>query len=182
MLDLTQTKEEIQLENSMFKIYLESKGCQEYCSTGDETADELYTVSESEKKDIAKQVLRIVEKEYTEKRVASESVRSNIADLLDERDMRIADLQRSAFDFKRKIMKGAENSQNLSEKVRKFIISRLEQQDNMVEKLRRKNITLENQIKKLETQLKQNEEEGGSLHDIDLHQVSTRRASYLMFA
>lgn len=77
--------------------------------------------------------------------------------VLEETDVRIAELKKEAYEFKRDIVVGAENfrtGRTMAEKVIRYMEEKLRQKDSMIEKLRLKNATLKTHIKKVEVQLK----------------------------
>ena len=76
---------------------------------------------------------------------------------MEETDVRIAELKKEAYEFKRDIVVGAENfrtGRTMAEKVIRYMEEKLRQKDSMIEKLRLKNATLKTHIKKVEVQLK----------------------------
>jgi len=128
--------------------------------------------------------------------------------VLEETDVRIAELKKEAYEFKRDIVVGAENfrtGKTMAEKVIRYMEEKLRQkvrsarqalpltllltgiavagvavpQDAMIEKLRLKNATLKTHIKKVEVQLKHKEEMGDVLHYIDFHQLQIENKQYV---
>lgn len=96
--------------------------------------------------------------------------------------MRIQDLEKEAFEFKRDIVLGAENARTgkiMAEKLTRWMDERLKSKDAVIEKLRLKNSTLRTRIAKLKSQLKQKQEVGGVLHYIDFHQLQIENKQYL---
>ena len=94
--------------------------------------------------------------------------------VIQETDLRIAELKKDAFEFKRDIVMGAENMRSgktVAEKLSRHMEDKVRQRDVLVEKLRLKNTSINAQIQKIETQLKLKEEMGDVLHYIDFHQL-----------
>ena len=94
--------------------------------------------------------------------------------VLEETDLRIAELKKEAYEFKRDIVVGAENmrtGKTMAEKITRFMEEQLQRRDNVIGKLRLKNSTFKKQLQKAEALLKQKEEVGDILHYIDFHQL-----------
>eukprot|EP01138_Halocafeteria_seosinensis_P000498 gb/GECG01000512.1/.p1 GENE.gb/GECG01000512.1/~~gb/GECG01000512.1/.p1 ORF type:complete len:381 (+),score=63.34 gb/GECG01000512.1/:1-1143(+) len=102
--------------------------------------------------------------------------------VLEQTNIRIRELEKEGYEFRRDIVQGAENSRTgkiMAEKVTKYFEDKLRAKDALVEKLRLKNTSLRNSIKKAETQLRQKEEMGDVLHYIDFHQLQIENKQYL---
>lgn len=102
--------------------------------------------------------------------------------VLEETDLRIGELKKDAYEFKRDIVVGAENmrtGKTMAEKVQKYMEDKLKGRDAMIDKLKLKNVTLKAQIQKVEQQLKQKEELGDALHYIDFHQLQIENKQYV---
>ena len=96
--------------------------------------------------------------------------------------MRIAELKKDAYEFKRDIVVGAENmrtGRTVAEKVVRYMEEKLRARDSAIEKLRLKNATVKSHIAKVEAQLKQKEEMGDVLHYIDFHQLQIENKQYV---
>ena len=81
--------------------------------------------------------------------------------VLEETDLRIAELKKEAYEFKRDIVVGAENmrtGKTMAEKITRFMEEQLQRRDNVIGKLRLKNSTFKKQLQKAEALLKQKEE------------------------
>ena len=102
--------------------------------------------------------------------------------VLEETEIRIGELKRDAYEFKRDVVVGAENSRTgnvMAERVTRYFEDKLKQVDAVLEKLRLKNSTLKSQINKVEHQLSQKEEIGDVLHYIDFHQLQIENKQYV---
>jgi len=111
----------------------------------------------------------------------SEKLAGTLQAVLEETDMRTAELKKDAYEFKRDIVIGAENMRTgkaISEKVTRYMEDTLRQRDNLIEKLRLKNVSLKSQLLKVEAQLKHKEEMGDVLHYIDFHQLQIENKQY----
>ena len=98
--------------------------------------------------------------------------------MLQEVDLRISDIQRSAHDFhKEVVLEGGKCTTNTerykAEKFVRYMEQKLLEQESTLDKLTLKNNTLLTRKQKLESQL--NREEDTSFHFIDYHQVSSIR-------
>lgn len=112
--------------------------------------------------------------EASDNKKASEKLADTLRAVLEETDIRTAELKKEAYEFKRDIVVGGENMRTgntMAEKITRFMEDKLLQRDCMIEKLRLKNSTIKAQLQKVEVQLKQKEEMGDVLHYIDFHQL-----------
>ena len=101
--------------------------------------------------------------------------------VLEETDLRIAELKKEAYEFKRDIVVGAENmrtGKTMAEKITRFMEEQLQRRDNVIGKLRLKNSTFKKQLQKAEALLKQKEEVGDILHYIDFHQLQIENKNH----
>merc|ERR1719350_1076301 len=79
-------------------------------------------------------------------------------------------------------MKGAVNQRTnrvIAERVTRYFEDKLRSRDTLIEKLRLKNSTLKVQKRKLMLQLKQKEEMGEVLHEVDFNQLKIENQQYL---
>lgn len=103
--------------------------------------------------------------------------------LLEENDIRINELKHDAYEFKRDVVVGAENTLTgkiMAERIIRYYDEKFKKSDAYIEKLRLKNSVLKSQINKIENQLTQKEESGDVLHYIDFHQLQIENKNYLM--
>lgn len=134
-------------------------------------------LSMEQKLDIARQFSHELTQELSSKKLNSQRSIQNLKILLDETEMRIADLQRDARDFKKEIVVEGENEltgRTMAEKVVRYMDGKLQHKEIMIEKYRLKSTILKAQKRKLEMQLKE-KEKGGTLHYIDFHQVRAHK-------
>lgn len=140
------------------------------------------TLTLDEKLNIANYEFDAMQKRIEDTKVNSEKLIDSLRAVLEETDLRISDLKKEAYEFKRDIVVGAENfrtGKTMAEKVVKYMEEKLKQKDGVIEKLRLKNVTLKGLIQKIETQLKQKEEMGDVLHYIDFHQLQIENKQYI---
>mmetsp|Transcript_58183 Transcript_58183/g.86492 ORF Transcript_58183/g.86492 Transcript_58183/m.86492 type:complete len:258 (-) Transcript_58183:291-1064(-) len=124
--------------------------------------------------------------ELIETRVASEKLIDSLSFMLEETEMRIADLQRDAFDFKKEVVmfgsdqkKALAMGKTMAELVVQYLEGKLNERDSIFEKLRIKNGTLKSKRQKLEAQLKQKDEVGNSFHSIDYHKLQIENKQFM---
>ena len=121
-------------------------------------------------------------KEMEETKKSSERLVDTLKAVLEETDIRIGELKKDAYEFKRDIVVGAENmrtGRTMAEKVQKYMEDKLKSRDSMIDKLKLKNVTVKAQINKAEAQLKQKEEMGDVLHYIDFHQLQIENKKHV---
>ncbi len=135
-----------------------------------------------QKNDVATQEADAVQKEIVDTRVRSEKLLDTLRSVIEETAIRLTDLKKDAYEFKRDIVVGAENfrtGKTMAEKVVRYMEEKLRQKDAMVEKLKLKNQTLKTQLAKVDAQLRQKEEMGDVLHYIDFHQLQIENKQYV---
>ena len=121
--------------------------------------------------------------EIESNRKNAEKMIDTLRAVLEETEIRIGELKRDAYEFKREVVIGAENARTgkiMAERVTRYFEDKLKQVDAVIEKLRLKNSTLKSQINKIEMQLAQKEEVGDSLHYIDFHQLQIENKQYVV--
>lgn len=115
-------------------------------------------------------------------RKRSEKMIDTLRSVLEETEIRINELKRDAYEFKRDVVVGAENVRTgkiMAEKVTRYFEDKVKKVDAIIEKLRLKNASLKSQIAKVESQLAQKEEVGDVLHYIDFHQLQIENKQYV---
>ncbi|CAK9006353.1 unnamed protein product [Durusdinium trenchii] len=101
---------------------------------------------------------------------------------MEETDIRIAEVKRDAYEFRRDIVVGAENprtGKTIAEKVLKYMEDKLTQKDMQINKLLMKNQAYKVAIKKAEAQLKSKAETGDDLQYIDFHQLQIENSQFV---
>ncbi|XP_027794777.1 cilia- and flagella-associated protein 263 isoform X2 [Marmota flaviventris] len=102
--------------------------------------------------------------------------------IIEEADIRWTEVQRAVHDFEKDILRTISKKKGsilATEKVLKYIEDMNHRRDNLRDKLRLKNISLKVQRKKLLLQLRQKEEVGEALHDVDFQQLKIENAQFL---
>ena len=113
--------------------------------------------------------------ERSRRREEAEDLMDALTVMIKETELRIRDMQRDAYDFKKEIVLGAEHpvtGRTMAERVVRYLEGRLCDRDVAIERLRLENAALLGKRKRIESQLRQKEEAGDSFHYIDFHKVS----------
>ena len=140
------------------------------------------TLTLKQKNEIANLVHEDLQAETELTRKNSEKMVDTLRAVLEETEIRIGELKRDAYEFKRDVVVGAENARTgkiVAERVTKYFEDKIHGKDAIIEKLRLKNAALKSQICKIETQLSQKEEIGDVLHYIDFHQLQIENKQYV---
>lgn len=101
--------------------------------------------------------------------------------LMEETDIRTAEVKRDAYEFRRDIVVGAENprtGKTMAEKVLKYMEDKLTQKDMLINKLLMRNQAYRVQIRRAMQQLKSKQETGDDLQYIDFHQLQIESQQY----
>lgn len=184
--------DKMNLENSVLQKYYETKKSElgieeEDKKKGAKGAQRMKkniatTVTVDQKYDIASSVLEDLHGELEKNKKNYEKMIDTLRAVLEETEIRITELKRDAYEFKRDVVVGAENSRTgkiMAERVTRYLEEKIKSKDSIIEKMRLKNSTLKNQINKVEKQLNQKEEIGDVLHYIDFHQLQIENKQYL---
>ncbi len=180
----------LQQENEIFEAYLKRASKKLDLDGEDEKKEKRnkrklrghVSLSIEQKSQICSAEYEEKQKEIADTKANSEKLIDTLRAVLEETDIRIAELKKDAYEFKRDIVVGAENFRNgktMAEKVIKYMEDKLRQKDAIIEKLRLKNATIKSQIQKVSAQLKQKEEMGDVLHYIDFHQLQIENKQYI---
>lgn len=193
--DLTRQNEVFEQENELLTSYLQRNAPGWTGSDDEDKKDERdkgkarqrrpkaqATLTMEQKNDICSTELEEAQKELEETKRTSERLIDTLRAVLEETDIRIAELKKDAYEFKRDIVVGAENfrtGKTIAEKMIRYLEEKLRQKDAVVEKLRLKNATLKSQAQKIDAQLRHKEEMGDALHYIDFHQLQIENKQYV---
>mmetsp|Transcript_69641 Transcript_69641/g.112254 ORF Transcript_69641/g.112254 Transcript_69641/m.112254 type:complete len:358 (-) Transcript_69641:90-1163(-) len=135
-----------------------------------------------EKFRIANQEAEALAKDTEQTMLTSEQNLDILRALMEETDIRTAEVKRDAYEFRRDIVVGAENprtGKTMAEKVLKYMEDKLTQKDMQINKLLMKNQAYKIAIKKAETQLKSKQETGDDLQYIDFHQLQIENSQFV---
>ena len=146
------------------------------------TVDRSLRLSAEQKCDIAQREIEEYREEIEKLKDESEKVLDTYKAIMEEADIRISETKKTSYEFERDIVKGAVNARTdkiVAEKVTRYFEDKLRARDTLTEKLRLKNVTLKVQKRKLHLQLKQKEEMGEVLHEVDFNQLKIENSQYL---
>ena len=132
----------------------------------------------AQKHDIATQEGEFVRASIDECKNISEKLVDDLRALLEEADIKIAEVSKDQYEFKRDVNASAAGKP-LGEKLLHFLEDKLRTKDSVVDKLALKNAALKQQILKLENQLHHKEEMGEVLHVIDFDQLKIENQQFL---
>lgn len=186
--ELADELQRLKLENSVFQKYYEKKKAElgpdeEEKKKGRKARKNIPTTLTMEQKyEIANIVHEDLQAETETTRKNSEKMVDTLRAVLEETEVRIGELKRDAYEFKRDVVVGAENVRTgkiVAERVTRYFEDKLHGKDAIIEKLRLKNAALKSQICKIEAQLSQKEEIGDVLHYIDFHQLQIENKQYV---
>jgi hypothetical protein len=184
---LTKEVEHLRLENSVLLSYNEKKTAELGLDDDDKKKKKnkrnvVQQLNAEQKYEIANVVHEDLLAEIDTHRKNSEKMIDTLRAVLEETEIRIGELKRDAYEFKRDVVVGAENSRTgkiMAERVVRYFDDKNKQVDAIIEKLRLKNANLKAQINKLESTLAQKEEVGDVLHYIDFHQLQIENKQYV---
>jgi hypothetical protein len=180
--------EHLRLENSVLLSYNEKKTAElgvdeEEKKRGKKSKKQAnLTLTADQKFEIANIVHEDLLAEIETHRKNSEKMIDHLRAVLEETEIRIGELKRDAYEFKRDVVVGAENNRTgkiMAEKVTRYFEDKFKQVDAIIEKLRLKNANLKGSISKLQTTLYQKEDVGDALHYIDYHQLQIENKQYV---
>lgn len=140
------------------------------------------TLTIEQKSNICNAELEEAKKQSSDLKTASERLIDTLRAVLEETDIRLAELRKDAYEFKRDVVVGAENfrtGKTIAEKMTRYLEEKLRQKDTVIEKLQLKNAALQNKARTIDTQLRRKEEMGDVLHYIDFHQLQIENKQYI---
>ncbi|KAI8817227.1 uncharacterized protein EV422DRAFT_541984 [Fimicolochytrium jonesii] len=135
-----------------------------------------------QKTEIATRELEELKDEIEKQKEEWARVLDNFKAEMEEMDVRLGEVAREYYEFRRDIVGGAVNQRTgkvVSERVVRWFEERIRGKDALIKKTRLKNSTLKLQKNKLHQQLKQKEEMGEVLHAIDFDQLQIENKQYL---
>jgi len=139
------------------------------------------SLSLEDKYRIANQEVEALTRDIEGTKKTSEQNLDILRALMEETEIRTAEVKRDAYEFRRDIVVGAENPQTgktMAEKVLKYMEDKLTQKDMLINKLLMKNQAYKTAIKRADHQLKTKHETGDDLQYIDFHQLRIENQQY----
>ncbi|XP_062501446.1 coiled-coil domain-containing protein 113-like [Corticium candelabrum] len=143
--------------------------------------DKMLRLTTEQKCDIATRELEELRDEIDRLQDECERVLDSYRASLEEADIRFGETKKAMYEFERDIVRGAviqRIGKVSAERVSRYFEDKLRARDTLIEKLRLKNSTLKVQKKKLQMQLKQKEEMGEVLHEVDFNQLQIENKQY----
>ncbi|XP_036689974.1 coiled-coil domain-containing protein 113 isoform X1 [Balaenoptera musculus] len=135
------------------------------------------------------QKFKLVQKELDDTKSEIRHIRANAERdlqhheaIVEEAEIRCTEVQREVHEFEKDILKTISKKKGsilATQKVMKYIEDMNRRRDNMKDKLCLKNVFLKVQRKKMLLQLRQKEEVGEALHDVDFQQLKIENAQFL---
>ena len=160
--DLVKANDKIRRENELYDSYVSRNVTEEETKTSDGRRDRKKRrgadkknqnlpnfLTTQQKLDIANSEAEAIQKEINETKGNGEKLVDTLKSVIEETDMRVADLKKDAYEFKRDIVVGAENfrtGKTMAEKVIRYMEEKLRQKDSLIEKLKLKNSTIKSQL------------------------------------
>ncbi|RNA14649.1 coiled-coil domain-containing protein [Brachionus plicatilis] len=126
-----------------------------------------------------------IEELREESRKANEESEKNLDSykaILEEADLRINEIKIEIHEFERNVLKAGYNPMNkkiAAEKLIKYFEDRMKERDTLVDKLKLKNESMRKRKQKLKAELKEKEEMGEVLHEVDFRQLKIENKQYM---
>jgi len=140
------------------------------------------TLDRDEKHRIACQEVETLTKDIQNTKKTAEQNLDLLKALMEETEIRQAEVKRAAYEFRRDIVVGAENprtGKTMAEKVLKYLEDELTTKDVYVRKMLAKNQTYKTQINKAQRQLK-SKQDHDDLQYIDFHQLQIENQQFVV--
>lgn len=184
----------LELENSLFESYLRRAAERNPGAfTGDDDVQSAAaarkqgvmkkaTLEWHQKNEVGVHEMDDIREDIEKLRAEHEALIDALRAQMEETDIRISEIKKDAYEFKRDVVIGAENARTgktVAEKVVRHMDEKIRAKGSMIEKLRLKNAQLKAQVAKLESQLQQKEDMGEVLHAIDFDQLKIENQQYL---
>ncbi|ORY38847.1 hypothetical protein BCR33DRAFT_700354 [Rhizoclosmatium globosum] len=162
----------------------DAAGRREKKKKGEKTkeVDKPILLTPEQKSEIATRELEELRDEIEKQKEEWGKILDNYKAELEEVEIRVSDIKKSMYEFKRDIVQQAVNQRTgkvVAERVLRYFDDKIRSKDAIIEKVRLKNATLKVQKNKLHLQLKQKEEMGEVLHAIDFDQLQIENKQYL---
>ncbi|XP_034378690.1 cilia- and flagella-associated protein 263 [Arvicanthis niloticus] len=144
--------------------------------------DRMASLSVEQKLDLVQKELEDTRDEIRHMRANAERDLQHHEAIIEEADIRWNEVQRAVHDFEKDILKTISKKKGsilATQKVMKYIEDMNRRRDSMKDKLCLKNVSLKVQRKKMLLQLRQKEEVGEALHDVDFQQLKIENAQFL---
>ncbi|XP_054566727.1 coiled-coil domain-containing protein 113 [Eptesicus fuscus] len=144
--------------------------------------DRATSLSVDQKCDLVRKELEDTKEEIRHLRANAERDLQHHEAIIEEAEIRMAEVQKAMQEFEKDILKTISKKKGsilATQKVLKYIEDANRRRDNIKDKLRLKNVSLKVMRKKMLLQLRQKEEVGEALHDVDFQQLKIENAQFL---
>nr|XP_003417143.1 coiled-coil domain-containing protein 113 isoform X1 [Loxodonta africana] len=144
--------------------------------------DRVITLTVDQKCELVQKELEDTKEELRHLRANAERDLQDQEAIIEEAEIRGAEVQKAVYDFEKDILETISKKKGsilATQKVMKYIEDMNRRRDNMRDKLCLKNVSLKVQRKKMLSQLRQKEEVGEALHDVDFQQLKIENAQFL---
>ncbi|XP_049720124.1 coiled-coil domain-containing protein 113 isoform X3 [Elephas maximus indicus] len=145
-------------------------------------SDRVITLTVDQKCELVQKELEDTKEELRHLRANAERDLQDQEAIIEEAEIRGAEVQKAVYDFEKDILETISKKKGsilATQKVMKYIEDMNRRRDNMRDKLCLKNVSLKVQRKKMLSQLRQKEEVGEALHDVDFQQLKIENAQFL---
>uniref|UniRef100_A0A8C5QEV3 Cilia- and flagella-associated protein 263 n=1 Tax=Leptobrachium leishanense TaxID=445787 RepID=A0A8C5QEV3_9ANUR len=147
-------------------------------------SERLLSLSVELKMELVQRELEETRKEAERDKESTERILQSFKATMEESEIRRAEIKKAKYEFQRDTGKAAASSKQGSgvvtaDKVLRYMEEKTRTRDSLVDKLRLKNASLKVQKKKLQLQLKQKEEMGEILNEVDFQQLKIENAQFL---
>ncbi|XP_029465111.1 coiled-coil domain-containing protein 113 isoform X1 [Rhinatrema bivittatum] len=145
------------------------------------TTERLNNLTAEQKCTIAQQELEEMKQDIEKLHQNSERTLRHLKATMDEAEIRWAEIKKSSYEFERDIGKAMVQKKTpvTAEKLMRYLDEKTRSRDMLADKLRLKNTALKVQKKKLMLQMKQKEEMGEVLHEVDFQQLKIENTQFL---
>ena len=174
---LTRNKGDESFEESNIEIERKGKGRKRAAQQQEKkelTAEDKYEIATTE--------LEALRKNIEDGKKQSEELLEMLRAVLEETDMAIAEIKREAYEFKRDIVIGSENTKTgkvIAERLIKYMEEKIKLKDTVINKFNMRNQQLKLHINKANAQIKQKAEAGDDLKFIDFHQLQIENKKHV---
>eukprot|EP00698_Gefionella_okellyi_P019240 TRINITY_DN5874_c0_g1_i1.p1 TRINITY_DN5874_c0_g1~~TRINITY_DN5874_c0_g1_i1.p1 ORF type:complete len:365 (-),score=76.85 TRINITY_DN5874_c0_g1_i1:53-1147(-) len=189
---LANSSEQVARENAMFLAYLQRHAPKLAEMEFEESTQKKHRkrrasraapvlLSAEQKLEIAMREVEFTRNEIVRAERTGERLLDHLKAIREETEARIMELKKDAFEFKKEIVLGSQNPRTgkiLGERVEKYMRDKIKEKDALVDNLKLKNQMLAVQIKKMQQQLKEKEELGEGLSQIDFDQLKIENKQY----
>ncbi|XP_058011663.1 coiled-coil domain-containing protein 113 isoform X4 [Ahaetulla prasina] len=146
------------------------------------TTDRVICLTVEQKCDLVQRELEETKEDLQLMKENSERSLQNYLAILEEADIRLVEIKRAMMEFDKDIVKTITKKKGsviASDKVLRYMEDQIRSRDVLKEKIHLKNDSLKVQKKKMQMQLKQKEELGEALHEVDFQQLKIENAQFL---